>query len=205
MKVLLIEDHAIVRAGCARVLGTRPDIQVIEARTGAEGAAAAAAERPDLVILDLNLPDMRGLEVLLAIRAVQPYLKVIIFSMYEDPALVSRALEAGALGYVSKNDDPELLLEAIDNGLAGRTYLGHAVAQKMALASLTADPLTGLTERERRLIDLLGSARTLGEISADLDVSYRTTAALAARTRIKLGLRTNSALIKFAVERRREL
>ena len=79
------------------------------------------------------------------------------------------------------------------------------IAQKMALASLTTDPLSGLTERERTLVDLLGSARTLAEISAELDVSYRTAAALAARTRIKLGLRTNSALIKFAVERGREV
>jgi DNA-binding NarL/FixJ family response regulator len=204
MKVLLIEDHAIVRAGCARVLGTRPDLQVVEARTGAEGVAAAK-DGADLVILDLNLPDMRGLEVLQAIRAEHPGLKVIIFSMYEDPALVSRALEAGALGFVSKNDDPDLLLEAIDSVVAGRRYLGHSVAQKMALASLTADPLAGLSERERTLVDLLGSARTLAEISNELDVSYRTAAALAARTRVKLGLRTNSALIKFAVERRREV
>lgn len=204
MKVLLIEDHAIVRAGCARVLGTRPDLEVVEARTGAEGVAAAR-EGADLVILDLNLPDMRGLEVLLALREAQPALKVIIFSMYEDPALVSRALEAGAQGFVSKNDDPDLLLEAIDSVVAGGRYLGHAVAQKMALASLTVDPLAGLSERERTLVDLLGSARTLAEISAELDVTYRTAAALTARTRIKLGLRTNSALIKFAVERRREV
>jgi DNA-binding NarL/FixJ family response regulator len=203
MKVVLIEDHAIVRAGCARVLGARGDIDVVEARTGGEGLAAAG-EGADLVILDLNLPDMRGLEVLQAIRAQHPELKVVIFSMYEDPALVSRALEAGAQGFVSKNDDPALLLEAIDSVAAGGRYLGRAVAQKMALASLTPDPLEGLSERERTLVDLLGSARTLAEISAELDVSYRTAAALAARTRIKLGLRTNSALIKFAVERRRE-
>lgn len=204
MKVLLIEDHAIVRAGCARVLGSRPDIEVVEARTGGEGVEAARGGA-DVVILDLNLPDIRGLDVLQAIRAANPALKVIIFSMYEDPALVSRALEAGASGFVSKNDDPDLLLEAIDQVMAGTRYLGRAVAQKMALASLTPDPLHGLTERERTLVDLLGSARTLAEISAELDVSYRTAAALAARTRIKLGLRTNSALIKFAVERRREV
>ena len=143
--------------------------------------------------------------VLQKIRETQPRLKVLIFSMYEDPALVSRALEAGAQGFVSKNDDPDLLLEAVDQVTAGGRYLGRSVAQKMALASLTPDPLSGLSERERTLVDLLGSARTLAEISAELDVSYRTAAALAARTRIKLGLRTNSALIKFAVERRREV
>ena len=204
MKVLLIEDHAVVRAGCARVLATRPGLTVVEARSGSEGVLAAS-DGADVVILDLNLPDMRGHEVLQAIRAASPGLRVIIFSMYEDPALVTRALEGGALGYVSKNDDPDLLLEAIDSAMAGKVYLGRAVAQKMALASLAADPLAGLTERERVLIELLGSARTLGEISAELDVSYRTAAALAARTRQKLGLRTNSALIKFAVERRREV
>ncbi|CAN5264873.1 response regulator transcription factor [soil metagenome] len=203
MKVLIIEDHAIVRAGCARVLQARADIEVIEARAGAEGVAAAK-DAPDVVILDLNLPDMRGLEVLKAIRDARPNQKIIIFSMYEDPALVHRALEAGALGYVTKNDDPESLLEAIDSAVAGKVYLARSVAQKLALASLVADPLAGLTDRERQLVDLLGSARTLGEISADLDVSYRTAAALAARVRVKLHLRTNAALIKFAVERMRE-
>jgi two-component system invasion response regulator UvrY len=203
MKVLLIEDHAIVRAGCARILQNRPDIEVVEAKTGAEGVAAAA-DGPDVVILDLNLPDMRGLEVLQAIRAARPAQKIVIFSMYEEPALVHRALEAGAMGYVTKNDDPESLLDAIDSVMAGQPYLGRSVAQKLALASLTVDPLAQLTDRERRLVDQLGSGRTLAEISADLNISYRTAAAMAARVRVKLGQRTNAALIKFCVERRSE-
>lgn len=204
MKVLLIEDHAIVRAGCARVLSARPDLEVVEAKTGGEGVALAAAGA-DVVILDLNLPDMRGLDVLQQIRAARPGLRVIIFSMHDDPALVAKAREAGALGFVTKNDDPDLLLEAIDSVVAGKVYLGRSVAQKLALASLSGDPLAGLSERERVLVDLLGSARTLGEISGEMGVSYRTAAAMAARVRGKLGLRTNTALVKFAVEQRGEV
>lgn len=199
MKVLLIEDHPIVRAGVRRVLQAREGLEVIEAETGQEGLKAADAA-PDVVILDLNLPDMRGLDVLQALKAARRALRIIVFTMYDEPALVSRAVEAGALGYVTKNDDPESLLGAIDAVMAGRLYLAQSVAQKLAFAKLAADPLEGLNDRERNLVRLLGSGRTLAEISGEMDVSYRTAAALAAKVRGKLGLRTNVALIKLAVE-----
>lgn len=199
MKVLLIEDHPIVRAGVRRILQARAGLEVIEAETGEAGLRAADLA-PDVVILDLNLPDMRGLDVLQTLKAARPALRIIVFTMYDEPALVTRAVEAGALGYVTKNDDPESLLGAIDAVLAGRLYLAQSVAQKLAFAKLAADPLEGLNERERNLVRLLGSGRTLAEISGEMGVSYRTAAALAAKVRAKLGLRTNVALIKLAVE-----
>ena len=119
------------------------------------------------------------------------------------PSRFARALEAGALGYVTKNDDPDSLLEAVDSVSQGRAYLARSVAMKLALGKLGTEPVDALSSRERRLLELLGAGRTLGEISADMQVSYRTAAALAAKARAKLGLRTNAALIKFAVEQSR--
>lgn len=203
MKVLLIEDHPIVRAGCRRLLAERPGAQVIEAETGEAGLSTAATEQPDLVILDLNLPDTRGLDVLKVLRARADPPRVIVFSMYEEPAFVSAALDAGASAYVSKNDDPDALLDAMDAVGAGGTYLSRALAQKLALARISgtpAHPMDGLTERERELIGLLATGQSLAEVAAALGVSYRTTAELAARLRSRLSLRTNAALIRFAVE-----
>jgi len=199
MKVLLIEDHPIVREGCRRLIEARDGHEVVEARTAAEGLAALSLT-PDVVVLDLNLPDRRGLDVLADIRAAAPDARIIVFSMYEDPAFVSRALEAGALGYVTKNDDPEALLEAIDSVADGKPYLARSVAMKLALGKLGETPVDKLSGRERELVELLSAGDTLGEIAARMGVSYRTAAALAARARSKLGLRTNAALMKFAVE-----
>lgn len=202
MKTLLVEDHPIVREGCRRVLMQRPDLEVIEAVTGEQALALAAEHQPELVILDLNLPDKRGLDVLRSLLVEKPGLSVIIFSMYEDLAFVTSAIEAGARGYVTKNDDPDSLLEAVEAATRGETYLASSVAQRLALAKLKgeADPLAPLTPRERELLRLLATGQSLAEVADSLKVSYRTTAELAARLRSRLGLRSNAALIKFAVE-----
>jgi two-component system invasion response regulator UvrY len=203
MMVLLIEDHPIVRAGCRRLLQERPQIEVVEAETAEAGLRAAATQSPDLVVLDLNLPDARGLDVLRTLKAASPALKVIVFSMYEEPAFIASAMDGGAGAYVSKNDDPDALLEALDAVQAGQAYLSRSVAQKLALARLSgapADPLADLGDRERQLISLLATGQSLAEVADALHVSYRTAAELTARLRGRLGLRTNAALIKFAVE-----
>ena len=201
MRLLLIDDHPIVRAGCVRVLQQRPDLEVVEAETAASGLAAAQEAAPDLVIMDLNLPDRRGLDLLSEFTLRFPSARTVVFSMYEEAAFVTAAMEAGAQGYVTKNDDPDSLLEAIDSALAGEIYLSRIIEQRLARSSLGADPVAGLSERERKLLGLLADGRTLGEAAGDLGVSYRTTAEEAARLRARLGLRTNAALIKFAVER----
>ncbi len=203
MKLLLIEDHPIVRAGCLRVLQQREGLQVLEAETAARGLALTRAEQPDMIVLDLNLPDRRGLDVLAELHTEWPSIGVIVLSMYEEVAFVTSAMEAGARGYVTKNDDPDCLFDAIDAVAAGQIYLSRTVEQRLAHARIAddADPTAGLTSRERRLLDLLAQGKTLAEAAGDLGVSYRTTAEEAARLRGRLRLRTNAALIKFAVER----
>lgn len=203
MKVLVIEDHPIVRDGARRVLQQRPDIEVLEAVTGEQGLKLAAEAKPDVVVLDLNLPDQRGLDVLRTLRTHNPEVCVIVFSMYEELAFVTSAIEGGARGYVTKNDDPDTLLEAVETVLTGQVYLAPSVAQRLALAKIQgdADPLAPLSPRERELLRLLATGQSLAEVADSLKISYRTTAELAARLRNRLGLRSNAALIKFAVER----
>uniref|UniRef100_A0A8J4HBJ6 Response regulator transcription factor n=1 Tax=Acidicaldus sp. TaxID=1872105 RepID=A0A8J4HBJ6_9PROT len=202
LKVLLIEDHPIVRAGCRRLLQSRAGTEIFEAGSGAEGFALARREHPHVVVLDLNLPDGNGLAILARLRGEIPTAAVLVFSMYEEAAFVARALEGGALGYLTKHDDPEALLEAVAAVARGARYLGHSVAQKLALLSLQPgnDPLRGLTARELGVLDLLGGGAGLAEIAEALALSYRSAANITAQLRAKLQLRSQAALVKFAVE-----
>ena len=203
MNILLVDDHAIVRDGLRRLLATLDPTEIGEAATGREAIRQARSGKFDLVILDLNLPDRRGLDLFADLKAAAPGARVIVLSMYEEVAFVTSAMEAGARGYVTKNDDPECLFEAIDVVMGGDVFLSRTVEQRLARARIAEenDPLAGLNSRERKLLELLGQGKTIGEASGDLGVSYRTTAEEAARIRGRLGLRTNSALIKYAVER----
>lgn len=203
--ILLIDDHPIVRAGCRRLLQSRNGVEIIEADCGAEGLRLNQERRPDLIILDLNLPDTNGLDVLSQLLRDTPAVKVLVFSMYEDPAFVAHALEAGAIGYVTKNDDPDTLLEAIDKAWQGSVHLGHTVAQKLALMNLRSpgSSLRNLSPREIQVLELLGDGRSLSEIAARLDISYRTVANISSQLKNKLGIGTTSGLVKLAVEQRR--
>jgi DNA-binding NarL/FixJ family response regulator len=131
--------------------------------------------------------------------------KVLIFTMYEDAAFVANALDAGAAGYISKNDDPASLVDALDRISAGEVFLGRTVAQKLALMKLrpAESGPPGLTRRETEVVGLLGQGRSLAEIAGDLGISYRTAAATSANVKAKLGLPSMSALVRFAVEQRR--
>ncbi len=124
--------------------------------------------------------------------------------MYETASFVTLALEKGAKGYITKNDDPNTILQAIDKVRAGSIYLGQAVAQTLAMNNLTPanDPLRELSERERQIVKLLGEGKSLTEISAGLTLGYKTVANAVTIIKQKLEVQTSSALIKFAVELR---
>lgn len=205
MLALLIEDHPIVRAGCRRVLASRDGLAIVEASSAAEGLRLARERQPELIVLDLNLPDANGLDLLRELLRERPGAKILVFSMYEDPAFVARALECGAAGYLSKNDDPDSLLDALDKVAQGQVHLGHSVAQKLALMHLRPreNPLGALSQRERQVLDLLGTGCNLSEIAARLGISYRTVANLSSALKSKLGVGSAAALVKLAVEQRR--
>jgi two-component system invasion response regulator UvrY len=200
MRILLIEDHPIVRDACRLLLQDRPDVLVLEANTGAEGERLCAAESPDMVVLDLNLPDCGGIDVLRRLRAADPMRPVIVFSMYESPSLVIRAMDAGARGYVTKSDEPDALLEAIAHVAAGETYLSVVAARQLALSSLRREPEALLSPRERGVLGLLAEGFSIARIAEQLGISYRTAASVVAQLRTKLDLPSNAALIRRAVE-----
>lgn len=202
IKVLVIEDHPIVRDGCRRICSRRPDIQAIDVPTAEEGLAANIEFKPDVIILDIGLGEMSGFDIMSKLRSDNEAAQIIVFSMYEAARFVTRALDLGARGYITKNDDPNTILAAIDKVRAGGLYLGQSVAQALALANLepAVDPLRDLTERERQIVGLLGEGKNLGEISAALDIGYKTAANTVASVKQKLKMPTSPALIKFAVE-----
>lgn len=200
MRILLIDDHPIMRSACRLLLQERADAAILEASTGAEGERLSAAENPDLVILDLNLPDGSGLDVLRRLRAADPARRVVVFSMYENPSLVSRAMKAGANGYVTKSDDPEALVAAITRVEAGETYLSGVAARQLAFSILRGEPESRLSGREREVLALLAEGLDIARIGERLGVSYRTAASLVAQLRAKLDLPSTAALIRHAVE-----
>jgi two-component system, NarL family, invasion response regulator UvrY len=202
MRILLIEDHPIVRAGCRRMLEGRAGIEVKEVATAAEGLRINREFNPDVVILDLKLPDGSGLDLLEPLLADAPDRKVIVFSMYDDPAFAARALKSGARGYISKNDDPDVLWQAIEKTSDGGIFLPAPMAEKLALMAIGTgnNPLRMLSGRERQVLDLLGQGKTLVEIADYLKVSYRTSASLTAQIKTKLNIGSTAALIKWAAD-----
>jgi DNA-binding NarL/FixJ family response regulator len=197
VRILLIEDHPIVRAGCRQILLLRKGTEVVDAADAAHGLRLAAEFRPDVVVLDVKLPDTGGLELLALLLDKAPKLKIIVFSMYDDPAFAARALEAGAAGYITKNDDPEVLLQAVETVTTGGVFLTDVMARKIALRN---DPLRILSQRERQVLELLGRGKTLSEIAEQLNVSYRSSASITAQIKAKLNIQTTAALIKWAAD-----
>ena len=202
IKVLMIDDHPIVRDGCRQLCARRADIAFVEADTAAAGLAENRRLQPNVVILDIGLGEDSGLDLMSALKADNPGAAVIIFSMYEAPRFVARAIELGARGYLTKSDDPKAVVDAIDKVRGGGLFLGPTVAQALALANVmpAADPLRELTAREKEVVGLLGDGKTLSEIAALLDISYKSAANLIAAIKQKLAIPSSPALIKFAVE-----
>jgi len=200
-RILIVEDHPLIRTGCRRLLAQRKSFELYEAERGQAGLALNKQHQPRIVLLDLDLPDGNGLDLMPQLLADNPAARIIILSMYGDSSRVSRALAKGAKGYVTKNDDPATILTAIDKVLEGEVYLGQSVAQALAMTQL--QPVTpDLGDRENAILDGLGDGKSLAEIAGDLGVTYKTVANAAALLKSKLRIRTSAALVKFAVERR---
>lgn len=200
--VLVVEDHAIVRAGIRRLLGERGDIEVSEAATGEAALEAIGTRTFALVILDLNLPGLAGLELLRRIIRQAPGVPVLIFSQHTEAIYATRALETGARGFVSKNASPEELLEAVDTILTGGTAIEKDVAAEMAAHDLAEDAyLRPLTERDLEILRLLSAGDSLSEIADKLGIAYKTVANTLGRIKEKLGVGQTSELIRIAVGR----
>jgi RNA polymerase sigma factor (sigma-70 family) len=201
-RVLVVDDHAIVRAGLRRLLGERDGTEVLEVASGEEALEMAQVDVPDLVLLDLNLPALGGLELLRRLVRAAPAMPVLVFSQHSEAIYAAKAMEAGARGFVSKNAAPEELLEAVEAILAGGTAIEKDIQREMAIRDMMEDAyLKPLSERDLEILRLLAAGNTLSEIAEKLGVAYKTVANTLSRIKEKLGVGQTSDLIRIAVSR----
>jgi two-component system, NarL family, invasion response regulator UvrY len=202
MRVLIVDDHPIVASGCRALFADDDDIAILEASDAESGERLFVAEQPDICVIDVNLPTVSGFELARRILAHTPSARIIIFSMNDDPVFAARAIELGVKGYVSKSGDPCDLVEAIREVGEGRVYLPAAIARCIAFAgpAVTQSPLSKLTSREIEILRLLSTGKSLSEIAWLVHSSYKTIANTSSLIRQKLGLRSSSALVRFAID-----
>jgi two-component system, NarL family, invasion response regulator UvrY len=208
-RVLLIDDHPVVLQGCRRLLEDAGVSEVIEATSVADGYRLYRGRRPEVVIVDLALQgkglgglDLGGLELIRRLRMDDSETPILVLSMHGDPVIVSRAMEAGATGYLLKDSPPENLLEAFETVRRGAPYLSHQLALQVALLGAHGHRkrTAHLTRRELQTLALVAEGKSYDQIARDIGVSYKTVANTCSQLKVKLGARTLPELIRMAIE-----
>ena len=203
IRVLLVDDHAVVRMGFRLLLQSTAEMSVVAEADSGEAACQLYLElKPDVVVMDLAMPGMGGLEALRRIRARDARAQVLTLSAHDDPMHARRALQEGALGFLSKRSAPEALLEAVSAVAAGRRYLDSALAQKLALAEFDGgakSPVERLSEREFEVFVRLAGGATVQRIASDLNLSASTIGTHLYNIKQKLGVVNQSELTLIAI------
>jgi len=207
IKVLLADDHSIVRAGLRRIVEESGDMEVIaEAADGREAIRLVRKTAPDVAVIDISMPGLDGLEVVSRLRGHCPDLPILILTMHEEGQYVVRAIQAGAMGYMTKQSAPEQLLKAIRKIHAGSRYLTDEAAETLALriAKGTGEqsPLDSLSMREIQVLRRLAMGHTNREIAGAYSISIKTVDTYRLRLLKKLNLRNNAELSRFAMQNR---
>jgi len=202
-RILLIDDHPIVRLGVRRILTEHYNpVFIGEAGDADSGATQAVNEEWDVVVLDITMPGAVGLDVLKHIHEERPQLPILVLSIHPANQFARRALHAGASGYLTKESAPSELVGAIEDVRRGRRYVSEAVKATMTGAGGRTTIATHemLSDREYQALRMLGSGRTVSEISEELGLSVKTVSTYRARVLQKLGMRTNAELMRYAME-----
>ena len=198
--ILVVDDDRTLRA-LLRLAMEEEGYQVAEVSQGEQCLAEFSRLQPDMVLLDITLPGVGGLEVLRRIRANRDNAKVLMFSMHEDPVFASRAMQAGARGYITKNNAADHLVEAVSKVLEGKIYLSPDMAQQLAILNIDSgtSALSDLSRRELEILRLLGEGKSMNEISDVLGISYKTVANNLTQIKSKLDINKTAELMRFAI------
>jgi RNA polymerase sigma factor (sigma-70 family) len=201
-RVLLADDHAMVRRGLALILETDPTMQLVgEAQSGNEALSLVDSLKPDVIVMDISMSGMNGIECTRLLTERSPKTKVIILSMHRDPVYVREALRVGAKGYLVKDDTEENLLSAIRNVAKGNAFLSPSIADVVVtdFRKHVSNPLDLLTAREREVLYLIAEGQTNKEVAKRLNLSVYTIEAHRSRTMEKLNLQSSVDLVRFAI------
>jgi two-component system, NarL family, invasion response regulator UvrY len=204
IRLLLIDDHALIRAGIRRILEAHGDIEVAaEAGTGAEALEVIRTDRFDIILLDLSLPDYSGIDLMKSIRSLLPHQKILVLSMHPEENYARRLIRAGAAGYLNKEAAPELLISAIRKIASGGRFVSPALAELLAI-DLAEDaseaPHERLSDREFEVFERIVRGESVSEIARDLHLSPKTISTHRSRILLKMDLRNNADLIRYAID-----
>ena len=206
IRVFLADDHAVLRAGLKMLIDAQPDMQVVgEAENGEEAVERVVGLKPDIALLDVNMPKLDGLEALRRLKAASSQAKVLILSMYDDEGYLRRALETGASGYILKNAADSELMAALRAAARGEVYvypsLTHLLVNRYLgrEESKSAPSVVELTEREVEVLRLLAEGHTSEQVGQRLALSAKTVDTYKARVMEKLGLRSRVDLVRYAL------
>jgi DNA-binding NarL/FixJ family response regulator len=205
MKLLIADDHGVVRGGLKLLLEQQADMEVVaEAGDGAEAVERAVAERPDVCVLDVSMPKLTGLQATREIRTHLPDVAVLILSMHDDERYLFEALKAGAGGYVLKKEADQFLVDAVRAVVRGEPFLTNAAQRSLVrewMADDSAGPVEPLTPREQEVLKLIAEAHTNREIGAILHLAEKTVESHRGNLLRKLGMRDRVELVRYAIRR----
>jgi len=204
LKILLADDHAVVRGGIRKFLEATPDIEVVaEAATGEEALSLIRKCDWDVMLLDISLPDLNGLEVLKRVKRERPALPVLIFSMYPEDDFAVPAFDAGASGYLSKDSTPGQILSAIQTVANGASYVSQALTERLLAGTVSSGkrlPHEALSRREMEVLLMLSQGVSLTRIGEQLYLSVKTVSTYRGRVLEKLGMQSNAELTRYVLE-----
>ena len=199
IRVLLADDHAVVRSGLTQLLATVEDVEVVGAAAdGAEAVDLALAERPDVVLMDLSMPVMDGIEAIGRVRAQDPEAKIVVLTSFSDRERILDALDAGAIGYLLKDAEPDELIRGVRAAAAGEAPLAPKAASAVLTARADQRPVAELTPREREVLGALARGKANKQIARELGISEKTVKAHLTRVFESIGVTDRTAAALWA-------
>lgn len=202
VRIILVDDHAVVRAGYRLLLENHPDIEVVaELESGEDVNRLYVKLQPDVVVMDLSMPGMGGLEAIRRIRAKDEKARILVFTMHDSLPFVEHALDAGASGYITKNSAPHVLVDAVRRIAAGERFIDPQLEKSLSMQQNLGrcSPFSSLSKREFQIFCLYAEGLGASDIAEDLSLSVKTVANYQTQIREKLGINSTSELVRLAI------